>query len=145
MSQKPLAQKLRPRPSLSNELPEAVPVRDRAAERRRALSKATQAAIKEQEPQRTLVLTKFAKGEASTAYEELSQAKPLPIVLKSPSSAVVTDSQRQRRLAIASRWFKARKAAALAAGQSAPPPPTSSLALAGPVQARAPRRGEIGH
>ena len=92
MAQKPLALTLRPRRSLTPELPEAVPARDWKAEQRRALAKATQTALSAQEPQRTLGLTQFAKGEASTAYQELSQSKKLPIVLKPPSSAVVTDS-----------------------------------------------------
>ena len=130
MDSNPLAVTLRPHTALPNGLPPAGPVRDRQAEKRRALANATQAAVDEQDPKRTRVLTKWTKGQASSAYEELAQSKPLPIMLKPPASAEVTASQRQSLFAAASRWHKVGKAAAIAAGLPAPPPPAASLATA---------------
>ena len=94
-------------------------------------------------PKCTHAMTPFTKGEASTGYMLLAAAKPLPIVLKASSSIVVTDSTRQRRVAAASRWHKARVAAALAAGLEAPPKPPVSVGQVGLVDVRHAHRGEL--
>ena len=83
------------------------------------------------------------KGDATGAYIDLTREKPLPIALKAPSSLVPTESQRQRRLAAASRWHKVRLAKAFAAGEEAPVvTPTLLQQLAAP-QVRHARRGEF--
>ena len=123
----------------------AGPVRDRQAEHRRAVAKATKAAVDAQEPPRKYAMTAWSRGEASDGYVELAKVVPLAIVLKPDSKAVVTDSQRQRQRAAASRWNKARKAAALAAGSGAPMPLPVSTVLDGKLVVRHPRRGELDH
>ena len=78
------------------------PVRDRQAERRRALATATKKAADDLEPSRKYAMTTWSRGAASDGYVELARSTPLPIVLMSASNTVVPHSTRQRRLAIAS-------------------------------------------
>ena len=136
---------LRPRAALPDGLAPAGEVRDKHAEHRRAVAKATQQALDAQEPPRKYAMTSWTKGAASDAYKDLAQSVPLPIMLKPSSVVTETASIRQRRLAIASRWHKARTAAALEAGRSAPVLPAPCTALSAPVASRQPRRGEFQH
>ena len=121
MAANAFAMVLRGTTALASGVAPAGPLRDQQAERRRALTQATGKAAEALEAPRKYAMTAWTKGAASDGYKELVGTTPLPIVLKPASNVVVTDSQRQRRLAAASRWYKVRKAAALAVGSDALP------------------------
>ena len=140
---KPLALTLRSSGTGSKGLAPAGELRDRQAERRRALTKATATVLAEGNDEVKHEWTEWKRGAATEGYQELKRSKPLPITLRPSSAVVVTDSQRQRRLAAASRWNKVRLAKAIAAGEVA----ASSTAVEAVPQVvpdtRHARRGEF--
>lgn len=137
-----LALTLRSRDKLPSGLAPVGPLRDWQAEQRRALAKATANALADTKVERKHEWTAFKRGEASEAYSSLKRAKPLPIVLKPPTAAKPSDSQRQRRLAAASRWQKARLTLALSTGSDAPLEPQPVQVVQQP-SVRHVRRGEF--
>ena len=145
MAANAFAMVLRGTTALASGVAPAGPLRDQQAERRRALTQATGKAAEALEAPRKYAMTAWTKGAASDGYKELVGTTPLPIVLKPASNVVVTDSQRQRRLAAASRWYKVRKAAALAAGLDGAPPLAEFQEQAAVVAVRHPRRNELDH
>lgn len=121
----------------------AGPLRDRQAEKRRALANATNKAVMAAPAAIQRMYTSASKGEATEAYAQLAAQKPLPIVARAASSKPETDSHRQRRLAAAARWKKVR----LALGTITPSGPLESgqpsLVSSVPACGRAIRRGEL--
>jgi hypothetical protein len=139
------AMALRGTTALASGVAPAGPLRDRQAEKRRALTQATKKAAEALKAPCKYAMTPWTRGTASDGYKELVSSTPLPIVLKAACDVVVTDSQRQRRLAAASRWNKVQKAAALAAGLNAPLPLTEFQEQAAVAAVRHPRRNELDH
>ena len=142
-SSTPLTITLRSRDNLPSGLAPAGPMRDQQAERRKALSKDSKTLLAATPSLKVNEWTVWKNGDASDAYTELKREKPLPIALKPPSSIAVTDSQRQRRLAAASRWHKSRLAKAFAAGEEAPAVTAAQVQQLAAPQARHARRGEF--
>ena len=89
----------------------AGPLRDQQAERKRALANAANQMLAAVPTKDKPVFTSAGKGVATAAYTELAAAPVLSLVPKLASDATPSAATRQRRLAISSRWWKARKAA----------------------------------
>ena len=146
-SSTPLGVTLRSRENLPRGLVPAGPMRDHQAERRKALAKDSKSLLVATPSPKVHEWTVWRKGDATPAYTELKREKPMPIALKPPSSVVVTDSQRQRRLAAASRWHKSRLAKAIAlaqaSGEGAPTVTAAQVQQLAASQARHARRGEF--
>ena len=128
-----LALALRARPTLPIGLAPAGPLRDRQAEKRRALEKATGAALASALPVRKHDWVPLRKGEATELYSETALKKVLSVVAKPSTTAQPTKSSRQKRLNAMKRWHKADAAAAV---------PTA-LATTAPAGQRFMRRGEF--
>eukprot|EP00966_Prymnesium_polylepis_P139174 3215788-Prymnesium_polylepis.1 len=134
---KPLQLTLRPRANLPAGVAPAGVLRDRQAEKRRAIANATKKALAAAPPTLKLEYTAARKGEATAAYTELALHKPLPIIQVAPVASLETASHRQRRLAAASRWQKARL---LGTATSTTPAQRTPLQVA---EVRQVRRGEF--
>ena len=107
-SKPPLELTLRPREKLPAGLAPAGLLRDRQAEKLRAIANATKKALAAAPPELKLEYTAARRGDATPAYAALAAGSILPITQKLPAASIEKASHRQRRLAIASRWHKAR-------------------------------------
>ena len=142
MASEPLAVALRPRQTLPEGLAPAGPLRDRQAEAARALKNATNKVLESHKRKALAVYTDEKRGAATTVYQEIAAGKPLSIVMKQPPACLVAVSVRQRRMAAASRWQKARKAGIIT---SAPKAATLTEDGSAPDGARYVKRGEFDH
>jgi hypothetical protein len=127
----------------------AGPLRDHQSEQRRAIAKATANDVAEAKPQSVPKWTALGRRGGVEERRGVQRVKGAGARRASAARAqasaavVVTDSQRQRRLAAASRWYKARLAKALAAGEAAPSSTASQVQQVVAPIVRHARRGEF--
>ena len=139
------AMKLRqPVPAVSGLAP-AGPLRDQQSERRRALANATNVMLASAPAKNKHIFTSAGRGENTPVFATMAAGKALTVVPKAASTKEPTASQRQRRLAALSRWYKARKAAGTDVASVPPTVLTISLAPGMSEGTRLARRGEFEH
>jgi hypothetical protein len=139
----PFAMVLRERSSLPDGLAPAGPLRDRQAERQRAVANATNKALADVPPPSKHEFTAAGRGKVTDAFRQLAERKPLPVVLAPPRDIAESASHRQRRLAAASRWHKANLGRLAAASDLGAP---AQAVVAAPLplpEVRHVRRGEF--
>ena len=101
-----LSLELRPRSTGPKGLAPAGVLRDRQAEKRKALEKATAAAIDDAPPARKHEWVPLKKGDATDVYTMVASKKTLLVVPKQKGPAVLLESVRKARMAAMSRWHK---------------------------------------
>ena len=106
---------LRERRTLPKGLAPAGELRDRQSEKKKAVARATAKAVAAQGVALRLERVPIPNGDATEVYCSLATGKTLAVAPKAPVAAV-TVGVVQRRLAIASRWHKARLAASITSG-----------------------------
>ena len=141
----PFAMALRkPLPAVQGLAP-AGPLRDRQAEKRRALANTTNELKASAPAKKEYVRVPGARGELTLSYMDQAAAKPLAVVPKPTSAAMPTAKDQQRHLAILSRWYKANKAGGHTVAAEPPSLSTVSLPPGMGEGTRLARRGEFDH